>query len=559
MTIEISTDGITGSDGQTPIYDPDGLWKTWSINEIYFGLQGEKRYVPKADDHVIDPSTNVLRQVVSIDPTTLIPTLKPVTLGTEGEFGDTDVLLGVGPGTQSDTYRVYINQSVIPHQLAVDARLKVAGSMVASCKIFRGSLLTGTAEVVSAFYDQSGNLLGQSIPLELVASTGNVSIRTVPVCYTSFDLPDGEIVTAVFYSDTGHVVSKRQLLVENTGFIRSTDVGVKYITGISLESPFLSSSDPLLIQYPLNVPLNGLSLIGIVTYSDGTTLRMPVDGTKFEIFGFVNFVSTIIGQKFNLVLKYSLSSDELVYGATISNDKFITQTYKAVTTQAEGAFTVKIFGYPVWIDAVNGYRMQWYMYNLDRDVVYNITPYVQFNDATRIFDPTAYGIIQNLSVSVNLKDVNGAFTSYIHTQSISITLVAPGTTRTTNWTIGFDPGQNPQYGVNNAAKTTFVNSNLMKVKVDCEASTLNDWLQRLYFRTKPLSDPAREIAPPTPDFFKFVLGNTEVEFPVSQWNQEQIINTVLPNSSTLFIKFFKRTADSDLELAVCGIPVYQQN
>ena len=300
-----NVNNITGSDGVVPIYSPQDRWTTWNITEIYLGTVGAGKFVPKVRDYVVDTDTNQYWRVTSIDQSTLIAVLAPVVLVSAGAFSETDVLLGVGPGTQSDTYRVYIDNSVIPSVMAVDARLHVAGTMVTTCKIFRGSELSGSEFVISAFYDQSGNLLGQAIPLELVAMPNgqNYSIKTVPVCYTVATVPDGEIVTAVFYSDSGHVVSKRQLLVENTAFIRSSNTAVKYITSITLETPFLSSSDPRLVQYPMNIPLNGLSLIGVVHYSNGETLKMPVDGTKFSIFGFDGYVATIVGQQLPLVLR----------------------------------------------------------------------------------------------------------------------------------------------------------------------------------------------------------------------------------------------------------------
>lgn len=561
MTEPISISGITGSDGKVPVYQPNARWTTWNLKEIYLGQQGENRYVPNVDDHVRDTDTNVLRQVVSIDPTTLIPTMKIVREISLGEFEASDLLLGMGPGTPSDTYRVYIDKSVMPHTLAVDVRAVIPGTAPTKAWIVRGSDLLGTQKVISAMYDQSGTLLGQDIPLELAAfhQIDNRTIKSVPVCYTTEDLPDGEVVTVIAFSDEGHVVYKRQLLVENTGFIRSVDLSTKYIIGIALESPFLSVADPKLIQYPLNVPKSGLSMIGVVNYSDGTQLKMPVDGTKFSVFGFEDYAATIIGQKFGLVLKYALSAEEVVYGATVVGGRFMTEIYKATTTKAEGAFTVKLFGYPVWIDTANGYRMEWFLYNLDRNAVYRVTPYVKFNDSTRQFDPTAYGIHQHLSVSVNLKDVNGSFASYIHMQTIDVALTAPGTARGTNWTVAFDPGQNPPYGEGNFAASTVTNSNLSKIRVDCGATTQAEWLQRLYYRTRPLSDSSREIAAPAPDFFKLVIGSNEIEFPISQWNTEQIIDTALVNSGTLFIKFFKRTADNDIQLAVAGIPVFQQN
>lgn len=552
---------VAGIDGIVPVLNLNSRWTIWNLLEIYMGQNGSSKYVPNVNDYVINTDTDETWKVTSINQTTLIPTLVRVVPINTGTLSQQDILLGVGPGTASDTYRIYIDKSVTPHTLAVDARLNVAGSMVTKAIIFRGSDLTGTSVAISALYDQTGTLLGQAIPLELVAMVNgnNVAIKTVPVCYTLADLPDGEIVTAVFYSDTGSVVSKRQLLVENTAFIRTTDAAVKYITGITLESPFLSATDNTLIQYPLNVTLNGLSLIGVVQYSDGTQLRMPVDNTKFKISGFEPFISTIIGQKFNVVLKYTLSPGEIVYGANAVGGQFITNTYKATTVKANGAFTVKLFGYPVWIDAVNGYRLEWFMYNLDRTAMYRVTPYVTIDANSVPFNPTFYGTVQHLTVSINLKDVNGLFTSYLHVQNIDISLLAPAQARTTNWLVGFNPGQSTGiFGSNNFAATTFINQNLWSVNVGSNAATLADWLNKMYFNTLPLIDLTKETAPPVPNMFALILGNSVVEFPISEWNMTHQVSSAIPNNTTLFIKFFNRTNTNDIQLSVCGLPVYQQ-
>lgn len=551
---------VVGNDGHAAVYDPEARWCWWSLKEIYMGNAAENRYVPKVDDFVKDTQTNKTYRVEALDITTLIPTLVEVKDVPVGEF--TDVLLGVGPGTQSDTYRVYLDKSVMPHTLAVDARLTVAGSMAVSCKLFLGNTLDGNSEVISNMYDGSGNLLGNSIPLELVQMPNgqNVAIKTVPVCYTTRDLPDGERVTAVFYSADGHVVSKRQMLIENTAFIRSASLGTKYITGISLKSPFLSQGDAKLIQFPLNVPLQGLALTGVVQYSDGSKLELPVDGSKFSIFGFEHFASTVVGQRFPLVLKYQLSAGEICYANnTVSASKFITESYKAVSMNEDGAFTVKLFGFPVWQDAIYGYRMEWYMYNLDRQAAFLVTPYVSFNANSQAFNGLLYGVNQHLSVSLNLKSVNPSFKDYIHVQAVDVVLLGPGTQRTTNWTIGFDPDQDPAYGVANHALSTFTNSSLSTLNVGLEAPNVDAWLDRIYYGVRPLFDSAAELEPPLPTHFVIKGPSSDVVLPLSAWNQTTTLNFALANSSTVFIKFIKRTADNDIQLAIAALPVYQSN
>lgn len=575
MPSTIVVPSTTGTDGQVPIYQPNNRWQIWNLIEIYTGGVGANRYVPNVNDYVVNTSTGETWKVSSVDPTTLIPTLVTATPLNTGGMSSIDTLLGVGPGTQSDTYRVYIDKSVIPHTLAVDARLMVCGSMVKNAIIYRGSMATGNEVAISGTYDQTGKLLGQTIPLETVAiptaaslpallqwllpntPITNIAVMTVPVCYTMSDLPDGEVVTVVFYSDTGNVVSKRQLLVENTAFIRNPDRSVKYITSIALESPFISSSNPTLIQFPLNVPVSGLMLTGVVNYSDGSQLRMPVDGTKFKVSGFEGFLSTIIGQPFSVVLKYTLGANEVVYNANNVGGPFITNIYKAQTTKIDNAYTVKLFGYPVWIDAVNGYRMEWFMYNLDRSVMYLVTPFVKVSPSSPAFNPTLYGVIQHLIVDINLNDVSGTYTPYNFTQAVDITLLTPGKTHATNWTIGYAPNQSPAYGVNTFAISTFTNQNYWTLDLTSGAVDLPSWLNLMYYSTMPLFDSNMETAAPAPNFFALLFGNQTIEFPIAEWNTVHQIANAVPDGSTVFIKWIYRTPLNDQQLAISGITVYQ--
>ena len=550
--------GIVGTDNQQPVYSPNSRWTIWNKNEIYTGGPGQGRYVPKVGDLVLDQEYWIWYEVQSINSVTMVAVLvEKETKNLGGNLDDYDKLLGVGPGTQSDTYRVYVDKSVVPYVMAVDARLRVAGTMCASCKIFRGAELSNDAAVISKVYDNSNNFLGTIVPLELVAQDGNISIRTVPVCYTSEDLKDGELVTAVFYSNSGHVVSKRQLLVENTSFIRSTDDSVKYIIGISLRSPFMSDSDPNIISYPINVPLAGMFLTGVVHYSDGSTMELPVDNQKFSIYGFDHFVSTIVGQKLDIVLKYSLSNEEVCYDSKHTNERFITKSYKAVIAKADGAYTVKLFGYPNWIDGISGYRMEWFIYNLDRTINQRVTPYVRFNENSQIFDPLLFGTRQRMSVTLNLQDVSSMYKYYRHVQTIDVTLLTPGGETGTNWLVGFDPTQNPQYGVNNKFQFEFINEDLKKLKIDLGCTNVNEWLSRLYYPSKPLVNPITESEPMVPDFFALVVGTERIEYKLNMWNGVFTVSDRVYQGSTVFVEFFKRTANNDIRLAVAGIPVEQ--
>lgn len=561
MTLS-TTAGIAGTDGAVPVYDPERSFKIWNLDEIYTGGPGENRYVPNVKDLVIDSSGVDLEwfKVTALDITTLIPRFAPVNASNQNQqFSNADILIGVGPGTITDTHRVYLNKNVLPHTLTVEGRLHCYAVNAESATIYRGTDIAGTAKIISQLYDQSNQIIGTAIPLVLAQIDGdNRSVKVIPMCYTTEDMPDGEVVTVVIHADDGHVVSKAQLLVENTDFVANANAGAKVITGISLESPFLSQADPTVIQFPLNVPLAGLSLIGVVSYNDGSKLRMAVDQSKFSMFGFNDFISSVPGVPVPLVLSYQMSAGETANGMSVTPQRTITKKFSAITTNSEGMYTPKLYGYPVWVDALNGYRLEWWLYDLDRNLATLATPYVRINTNSAAFDPLGYGRKQTLGVSINLRDINPNGLGYIHVQTVDIILRQPGTDRTSNWAVGFDPNQTIYFGENNHAKTTLVNQNLMTIDITCGETDLTAWLERIYRLVKPLTDVSKEIQAPNPTYFSICTTSWEVAYPISQWNQVLQLGYTINNSDTVFIKFFQRTPDTDIQLAIAAMPAYQQ-
>ncbi len=552
--------GVVGIDNIAPIYNPYDRWQVWNINEIYTGTVGEGKFVPKIDDIVFEIAGNtIIRYIVrDINPTTMVAQLQQETLANTDPFTQEDIIFGIGVSTPSETYRVYVDKSVIPFTMTIDARNKIYGSMSNYCKIFKGTDTSATGMVISRMYDTNNNFLGENIPLELVAydNLTNHSIKTVSPAYTNASLTDGEIVTAVLYNDQGGVVSRRQLLVVNTAFIRSPDASKKYVTAISLRSLFMSPANDHLIEYPINVPLVGLNLVGRVTYSDGSYKEYPVDNSRFSIYGFNGYLATIVGQRINLILKYNLQPNELSYNLTTLDNRQISEMYEAVTLNVDGSYNLKLFGYPVWMDDANGYRLEWFLYNLDRNIKYNVTPYVVINTDYRPFNPTLYGVVQNLNVSINIQNANGAFKSYIHAQTIDIVLNRRGSERPNNWAIGYSPDQQPRYGVDTFATAHYIGTNQWRVRVDCEDVNFASWIDRVYNRTEPLYDSSTEVAPVQPNMFALVIGDAVTEYDISQWNSEIILNGTIQNNATVYIRFFKRTIDTDLELSIAGMSIY---
>jgi hypothetical protein len=344
------------------------------------GGVGASMYVPKVKDYVMDTETYTAYVVDNLDPVTLIPTLREIKPANMSfSLSTTDVLFGTGPGTASETYRVYIDKSVTPHVLSVDASLKVAGTQCQYAKIFKSTDVTSMGTVVSMVYDNSGNLITNNVPLELAAMDSHVNhtVKVVTPCYTTANLIDGELVTVVFYNTAGHVVHKRQLMVEVSSFIRSINLATKYISHISLDTAFLSPTLDHVINFPVNIPLNSLNMMGIVHYSDGSTLSLPVDGVKFKMHGLDQYVSTIVGQQVNLVLTYELSSGEVAYNGLSDDNRYISEPYSLVTINPNNSYAVKLFVYPEWLNDTDGYGLRWWMFNMDRNVYFDVTGHVK--------------------------------------------------------------------------------------------------------------------------------------------------------------------------------------
>ena len=546
---------IQAPDGYTVTYDPDALWRLWDIDQIYTGVTGQNKHVPKVRDHLINPITDQRYRVTAIDPLTLVPTYEDITNGTSNE-GE---LLAAGVGSQPDTYRIYLDSSVTPHKLHVDARLKLHADTAAYAKIFKGTNISDSGHVLGMLYDQNGTFLTHNIPLVLVAmdTHENHGIKVIPTCYTNEELVDGAMVTAVIYTAEGGEVSRRTLWVNNSSFIPDLAADTRYVSHVTLESPFMSQTDDHVIEYPINVPLQAMNMFGRVHYSDGSSILLPVDGGKFSLLGLERFVGTYPGQHVPLVLRYRLDTTEVAYGQLVSADgKHIAEPYDLVTTEQRGAFTIKLSGYPVWRSDLSEYQIRWFMSDLNRDVMFDVTPYIYFNQSSDVFNPVGYGLVQKLSVRVNLKDVSQALPSFIHTQTQTVVLMSPGTVAGANWKLAFEPNQEPLFGEALSAQVNMINQNLWRLNIRAGITNFNDWLDRVFYDSKPLYDLRKEQKAPEPTHIAMFIGAARSEVPISMWNQEFTVSLNLSSQSNLQMEFIRRTDQGDLRLGVVAVPLH---
>jgi len=546
----------------TPIINPDLPFTEWNRSDIYDPSTpgGTGVYVPNVDDLVVDYTQGFFR-VTAVDYTTGVSILTRWTLPLTAGINDNEnVLLGAGPGTIADSYRVFINTNTKPYALALDKRLRVYGSTTTSVVLFTGTDISATGNIVSQYYDSNWNLLGAKIPLEVVATNDltNVAIKAPKVGYTTTPLSDGELMTVVTYDDVGTVVSTAKVLAQNTNFIRTTNAALKYIKSITLDAgPFQDPSNSQNILYPINMPVANLNLMGVVTYSDGTTSVLPVDGTKFKIFGLENFLATQQGQTIPLVLVYTLSPDEYNYIGAPSSNTTITAEYSATTAPTDGAYSVKMFIYPVWVSAVNGYRLQYYLYNLDRQNVYDVTSLVEAGGTGPAFQPLLYNTQQNLTFAVQMNLVDPSFAAWRFAQTIGISLLRPGDDQSgDNWWVQYSPGQSPQYGVGTLALSTYVQVNNWNIDLTSGLTDFASWLNRVYYAAQPLYDSRSETQAPQPNIMVLNVNGTMYEFPITQWNMPFNVQETLLEGDDIFVEWIYRDGQNDLQLGVSAFIIH---
>lgn len=548
----------------TPIFpEPNRGFRMWHISEIYTGPSGVGRYVPNVNDGVVDWATGTYR-VIDVDNTTGLSTIIPANLNpTTGGVLAEDVLLGAGPGGISESYRLYINTETVPHTLAFDSRLRIYGQNAHHVKVFRGTDISENGHVISAIFNTSNVLISENIPLENIIIPGDQTpgVKTPIVASSIETLLENEPCTVVVYDVGGTVLSYYKLLVRVTNFIRSTDASKKYIVDIDLLSPFLSTSDNSVLEFPINLLIQSGHVRGRVTYSDGSQIILPVDGTKFKLHGMETYIASVLGQQTPLVMTYYMSADEYAFGDTSATPtRFISKPYTITTIAAQGVYSVKLFAVPRWTTTPTlQWTLDWYLYNLDRDEIFNATPYVEYGAMSAVFDGTNIGVAQELTVAVNIQDVSPSFNYFRHVQTLSITLLQLGnnTAATTGFfTIEYTPGN--VYGQSiDAIGGISVTPAEFTLDVSNGETVLADWLDNTYYKVEPLYLPPGEAAPIEPTHFRLRIGNS--------WSREILVSdfdnlvdniTIEPvQGQTARLEFFKSTGLGDLELAVVPMTI----
>lgn len=543
--------------GVTKIIDEDRRFSLWQMDNIYTGEAGSTgRHVPNVDDLVVAYDSGWWR-CTHVDYETGYSTLVPWTFTNIADnTGDSDTIIG-GSSTTTDSYRIYVNTDVVPHTFSFDTRLKMYGSNASYIKIFKNGKTEG--ESISAIFNSAGAMVTENIELENVIIP-NTTVRAikVPKQGNLTDSPDhGEVLNVVVYSNSGAVLAIFKMVAVITNFVRTIDAGKKLISNISLMSPYTAAGDDRLLEYPANMTLDSSSLVGKVTYNDGTTQRYPVDGRKFELLGMDNYVTTQIGQTVPLVLTYKLANDEYSNNVKeVDGTRFINKSYRLSTVESDNLYNVKLFVVPYWKSANNTWELDYYLYNLDRERIYKVTNYVEYSSNTLAFNGEAskWGVAQAVTVAVNMDRLGASFRYYRHVQDFTITIHQAGSNPTSSgyYTLEYDGNS-----ILSQLTTAIVSKSGGKTTLDLSGNhtVVNQWLETIYTSTEPLYYPFGEAAAPTPTHVKILIGsNWSREIPVADALRPITnISTTVNQGTLIRLEFIANYNTKRLQLATVGL------
>lgn len=542
------------------IKDQTRGYKEWGLWEIWVGPSGgpTQVYVPNPNDKVFDWAQGYFR-VTDVDYTTGISVLEPWDSNpTNGGVDLEDVLLGSSLGETREQYRLYVKLGTLPFRASVDGGLKIYQANANKIKVFKGTDTSEAGQVISAVLNSSGVPISENVGLDLIANINgtNYAIRTPKEFVLTEAVQDGDVCTVVVYNNTNQPIGTYKHIVVATDFIRTADASRRYVVGIDLISPWLSATENDLLEYPVNLPIQSGSLQGRVRYSDGFSSDLPIDGIRFELQGIDNFVATQAGQTANLQLVYHLGPTEYANtGYSIPGDRWIPKAYRVRTIAEQGLYSAKLFAVPYWQSAA--WHLDWYLYSLARDAVYNVTPYVQDAVGAPAFNGINYVSKQNLIKTINLQDIGMGLPYYQHVQHMDIRLFGAGSNAglATYYEIEYTVGEKLGTGLF-AVRTPGTTGGTFKLDISQGTLSTAEWLAKVYDPTEPLWLAGTEAAPPVPTHFRLKYGAFSRDVAVNDYEVVQDnIDAALAQGVAVRLEFFRTVSAVVQELGCSSLVV----
>lgn len=532
----------------TDIVDRDRGYRQFSREEL-FNIDTRTGWLPNNGDLIKDSVRRMFFEVRAVDYTSY--TWTEVPWAQTPVINDNPALGGLNP-YHNVTTNVYVDTTKNPATMRIDGRFPFIGSDLDSVRIFLGTDITQNGNIISG-YMVNGRLSDNKIPLRSITVPGSETVRKemrTGIC--TREVENGAGIRVVVYADNGEVAYIAGGQIIKTNYVAASEAPQRQVLDVKLRSPFMDDTNSTTLQLPINIAIDDIPLSVEIHYTDGKR-TLAVDGSRVKVVGLHNagafdryYIASNAGHKLPISVSYRLAEDETYIGDDV-HFGVITKDYFATTETVDGAYSLKLYVVPVWLDAARGYRLQYVLYNLLRGNFFDVTGHVTSPASSAPFDPLLFNVQQTLNVHVDVSNASPIYKPHVHAQSFAITLRSKGNMEGTNFTLGYQPS-GIIYGEEVYAKFVFVNVSFSTLDISCGLTSKSDWLEKLYLPSYPLYDRRNEAGAPEPTHFELVSGGFTYIHPIDAWLAPLAVDYRLVTGSTITIRWLRRTPTDTLYL-----------
>ena len=513
--------------------------------------------VPNVDDLVIsfDGNRKIEERVTFVDQTTFKSSLAVVEYPKSGAGITNGVPIGVG--NLSNVAILYFNPNDPKLGVEVDFRLPITsiyGSALSYARLFMGSNIGGTGTVISANYDSLNVYINDRLSVERVDIYDDESKRyIVRPGRINVNVPEETMVTLCLYNDSDVMVSYQTLIVKYNGLVSSLVDRNITVTGIELESPYISPTNNKEILIPKNLLSQSFTPRIYKTFGAGSREELFLGTSNVTMYGWGDQVNGDINETFPLVLNYVLATHERSEAVSQFTGTHITNEYRVRITDSDVNADVKLFLVPVYEKSTMMYRLDWYLYSGKRDIALDVTTDVTVSG----FSGSKYGEKQNLAYSIDLTNIEG-LPDVVYAASAQLMLMNTPMATDTSYRLWYYPDDNRWFGEKLRIKLR-KNFGTQTIDVQNAITQKAQWLEELYYRLEPLYDSALVSEAPVPTYVDVCIGSDKVTIDINTyWNGETPWggSKELVTGENVILKWYTNN-DSGirLDLAVASLPL----
>ena len=542
--------------------------------------------IPRVGSLVIDtPNGGTIYWVESVDDTTFKSTLiiaKTALLAPSDKQPEDNESFIIDYG--NTIFNLFFDPSTHPKHLSIDKKLIIVSNDAYYYKLYKFNDNSNSYEVISSYYDNNTNqYIGESIPL---ISTAVNNVKGFPDCYTMSHLENGDSIFIRIFNKNDNQVGEI-VTIAKEGVISSPIIDPPIIDF------YLSATQEINDKFYLypDQSLDTLMITPILVYENGQEVIAPIDNNICYMYSDLQyFVPSFPGQKAKVLIKYFLSPNQNVQPnqniqVYESNGlKYLTISKDIIVLDNEEvSYDVKISVIPTFITSANTWKLYFYLYTVDGNLVKDITDDVDVkvafageSDYNREFNGQEYNHEQILKITYDLKLAFPMMpTSLIHEQTTAVKLSLP--TEFIKYTIR-DPGDdigdgnNIIYGIEGGSNNRPIlryDTNNQKYQIPLSPFvTKEKMLEDFYYKANPpypLNETNNDIPMPSHFTIRDILTGglllsspVDIESNSSGYLTEFSTTTINPNDlvgTNCIVEFLKYDVANDIFLSIYGVPV----